>query len=98
MKSSHVVKTLLCAAAYFGTSQAAFDCRPSFDLKDRKGETTVHYNLEPLSGLHTASKQTETPPTTNEARVSMTLCGDDVLAIDDKIAEEDQVSCSPSAI
>jgi hypothetical protein len=92
MRSSLVVKSLFCAAAYFGAAQATFDCRPTFDLKDRKGETTVHFDLEPLSGLHTASKQTETPPTTNEARVSMTLCGDDVLPIDDKIAEEDQVS------
>ncbi|KAJ9108956.1 hypothetical protein QFC21_000279 [Naganishia friedmannii] len=94
MKSTLVLKTLLCAAAYFGTAQATFDCRPSFDLKDRKGETTVHFDLESLSGLRTASKQTETPPTTNEATVSMTLCGDDVLPVDDKIAEEDQ--CPPN--
>ncbi|KAJ9097369.1 hypothetical protein QFC19_006837 [Naganishia cerealis] len=92
MKTTLAFKTLLCAAACFGTAQATFNCRPTFDSKNRKGETKQYFNLEPLSELQTVTKTTETPPTTNEARVSMTLCGDDVLGVDDKIAEEDQAS------
>lgn len=91
MKGTLAFSTLLCAALLANTAQATFDCRPTIVEKDRKGETKIHYDLQPLSGLRIASKTTETPPTTNEAKVSMSLCGDDVLPIDDKIADEDQV-------
>ena len=91
MKGVFTLSRFLCLTALAGAAQATFDCRPTIELKDRKGDTRSHFDLQPLSGLRTASKTTETPPTTNEAKVSMTLCGDDVLTIDDKIAEEDQV-------
>jgi hypothetical protein len=92
MKGVFTLSRLLCIAALAGAAQATFDCRPTIEQKDRKGETKLHFDLQPLSGLRTTSKTTETPPTTNEAKVSITLCGDDVLTIDDKVAEEDQVS------
>lgn len=92
MKNPITLPALLCFASLANTARASFDCRPTIVEKDRKGETKIHYDLQPLSGLRIASKTTETPPSTNEAKVSMTLCGDDTLAIDDKVAEEDQVS------
>jgi hypothetical protein len=67
----------------------AYECRPTFSGKS--GE--VHFDLSPLSGERTTSKTTETPPTTNEARVRMSLCGEDTLKRDSDLSDEDQV-CS----
>ncbi|KAI5454565.1 type II membrane protein [Naganishia albida] len=94
MKNPITLSALFCFAALAQSARASFDCRPTIVEKDRKGETKIHYDLQPLSGLRIASKTTETPPSTNEAKVSMTLCGDDTLPIDDKVAEEDQ--CPPN--
>lgn len=67
----------------FFTLATAFDCKFT--------ASGVNYDLSPLGGLRTASSRTETPPTQNEARVRLELCGDGV-GKEDGLEDEDQVS------
>lgn len=48
------------------------------------------FNLEPLKGLRTSSKQTDTPPTKTEVRFTMNLC--ESLGKEEGKGDEDQVS------
>ena len=50
---------------------------------------SVEYDLHPLSGTRHASKNTETPPTTSEAKVSMRLCHE--IERLEGVPDEDQV-------
>ena len=68
----------------------AFDCRIDLPSSKSKGKD-VHFDLGPLDGEHSASKTTQTPPTTNEAKVRLVLCGDEGLKRDSDVADEDQV-------
>lgn len=68
----------------------AFDCRLDLPSSKNKGKE-VHFDLGSLDGEHSASKTTETPPTTNEAKVRLRICGDEGLKRDGDVAEEDQV-------
>jgi len=65
----------------------AFECRPTLSQKDG----SVHFDLVPLAGERSTSKTTETPPTTNEAKVQLSLCGDDTLKKNSDLSDEDQV-------
>lgn len=62
---------------------AAFDCSIT--------ASSISYDLSPLTGLRTASKDSSTPPTTSEAKVSMNLCAAEGLGKEDGVADEDQV-------
>jgi hypothetical protein len=68
----------------------AFDCRLDLPSNGKKGKD-VHFDLGPLDGENLASKTTQTPPTTNEAKVRLVLCGDEGLKRDTDVADEDQV-------
>lgn len=62
---------------------AAFDCSIT--------AFSISYDISPLAGLRTASKDSSTPPTTSEVKVSMNLCGGEGLGKEDGVADEDQV-------
>lgn len=81
--------TLLSGLLAVHGVRAAVDCKPVVSSPD--GPSTLQFDLTPLAGLHEASKETKTPPTTQEARVAFSVCGDDSVPFDDKLAEEDQV-------
>ncbi|TXT13559.1 hypothetical protein VHUM_00926 [Vanrija humicola] len=49
---------------------------------------SVKYDLSPLGGRRQASKETDSPPTKNEQRVQLDICG--LLGKADGVAEEDQ--------
>ncbi|KAH8090717.1 autophagy-related protein 27 [Filobasidium floriforme] len=68
----------------------AFDCRLDLPSSNGKKGKDVHFDLGPLDGEHSASKTTQTPPTTNEAKVRLRLCGDEGLKRDTEMADEDQ--------
>lgn len=70
-------------------ASAAVDCKPV--VSSPNGKSTLKFDLTPLAGLHEASKETSTPPTTQEARVQLNVCGDDSIPYNDDLAEEDQV-------
>ncbi|KIR59273.1 hypothetical protein I314_04788 [Cryptococcus bacillisporus CA1873] len=61
---------------------AAFDCSLT--------ASSISYDISPLTGLRTASKDSSTPPTTSEAKVSMNLCAAEGLGKEDDVADEDQ--------
>ncbi|XAO27439.1 hypothetical protein I312_106293 [Cryptococcus bacillisporus CA1280] len=61
---------------------AAFDCSLT--------ASSISYDISPLTGLRTASKDSSTPPTTSEAKVSMNLCAAEGLGKEDGVADEDQ--------
>ncbi|WVR09557.1 hypothetical protein IAU60_006626 [Kwoniella sp. DSM 27419] len=65
---------------------AAFSC--SLTSSD------IPYDLNALSGTKVLSKESQTPPTTSEAKVSMELCGNDGLGPEDGIPDEDK--CPPN--
>lgn len=48
------------------------------------------YNLEPLGSRREASRETDSPPTKNEIRATLDICG--LLGKKDGVADEDQVS------
>jgi hypothetical protein len=54
--------------------------------------SSLTYDISPLSGQRTAEKSTDTPPTRNEARVTMNLCSDEGIEYDEGSTDEDQVS------
>jgi hypothetical protein len=64
----------------------AFDC--SFTASG------ISYDLNPLEGLRTATHTSSTPPTSNEARVLLNLCGS--IGGEDGVADEDKVGISPT--
>jgi hypothetical protein len=76
---------------------SAFDCKLTLPSLDRSKPDEV-FDLNPLSGQRSASKETDTPPTKNEAVVKMQLCGDDGVEKDDKLSEEDQVGKTAPAL
>lgn len=61
----------------------AFDC--AFQA------SSIDYDLKPLGGLRTSSKENPTPPTTSEGKVFMDLCGENGIPKEDDVADEDQV-------
>jgi hypothetical protein len=71
---------------------SAFDCRLDLTPPGKKA-SELHFDLTPLGRQVETSKTTETPPTTNEAKLSFLLCGDEGLRRDNDVAEEDQVNC-----
>lgn len=89
MRLSHLFLGLISAGSAF-----AFECKPT--VRSNNDKQDLNFDLTPLSGLREASMETETPPTVNEAKVRFSLCGDDSVPWDDKLAEEDQVSFSLS--
>jgi hypothetical protein len=76
----------------------AFDCRLDLPSSNGKKGKDVHFDLGPLDGEYSASKTTQTPPTTNEAKVRLRLCGDEGLKRDTEMADEDQVRSSFSML
>lgn len=60
----------------------AFDCALT--------ASGVRYDLKPLGGLRTTSHTSSTPPSSNEARVLMNLCGG--IGGEDGVSDEDKVS------
>lgn len=70
----------------------SFDCKPTIPSNDRS-ESSRHFDLTALDGVRSSIKETDTPPTKSEAKVKMSLCGDDGIGNDDTLAEEDQ--CPP---
>jgi hypothetical protein len=52
------------------------------------------YDLTALAGLHTATKENRTPPTTSEARVYIDLCGESGIPREDGVSDEDQVGAT----
>ncbi|OXB35313.1 hypothetical protein J007_04980 [Cryptococcus neoformans] len=60
----------------------AFDCSITV--------SSISYDISPLAGLRTASKDSSTPPTTSEVKVSMDLCAGEGLGKEDGVADEDQ--------
>ena len=60
----------------------AFDCALT--------ASGIQYDLKPLGGLHTATHTSSTPPTSNEARVLMNLCGN--IGGENGVSDEDKVS------
>ncbi|ODN94851.1 hypothetical protein L198_04999 [Cryptococcus wingfieldii CBS 7118] len=64
---------------------AAFDCALS--------PGSIPFDLHPLAGIRTASKQSDTPPTTSEAKVSLDLCNPEGLQREEGLSDEDQ--CPP---
>ena len=59
---------------------ASFDC--SFDLDSH------HFNLNPLKGVHTTSKTSDTPPTVTNTTVFIDLC--QTLRWNDKLYDENE--------
>ena len=62
---------------------------PSLSFNCNLETSSITYDLTPLDGLRHASKNTPTPPTTSEAKVSMRLCSE--LEKHDDVPDEDQV-------
>lgn len=60
----------------------AFDCALT--------ASGINYDLKPLGGLRTATHTSSTPPTSNEAKVLMNLCGG--IGDEDGVSDEDRVS------
>jgi hypothetical protein len=77
--------TILAISLAFALPARAFDCALTV--------SGIQYDLKPLGGLRTATHTSSTPPTSNEAKVLMNLCGD--IGSEDGISDEDQVSHSP---
>lgn len=71
----------LAFAASASAAAAAWDCKID------------KYDLTPLGGVKRVAHDLDTPPSTTRRIVRLNLC--DVLGKEDKIADEDQVSCSP---
>jgi hypothetical protein len=71
---------MLFTIALFAAVTHAFDCALT--------ASSISYDLTSLSGLHTASITTETPPTSNEAKVYFNLCGN---IGDDEAEDQDKV-------
>jgi hypothetical protein len=65
----------------------AFDCALT--------ASGINYDLKPLGGLRTATHTSSTPPTSNEARVLLNLCGG--IGDEDGVSDEDKV-CSISRV
>jgi len=61
----------------------SFDC--AFELGP------ISYDLSPLAGVRTATKETQTPPTTSEARVTLDLCSKSGVPKEEGVSDEDQV-------
>ena len=64
---------------------------PAFPFSCNVVANDIKYDLSPLSGPRSASRNTQTPPTTSEARVLMDLCSDQGIKKEEKVADEDQV-------
>jgi hypothetical protein len=80
--SSIMRSTILAISLAFALPARAFDCALTV--------SGIQYDLKPLGGLRTATHTSSTPPTSNEARVLMNLCGD--IGSEDGVSDEDQVS------
>jgi hypothetical protein len=78
--------TILAISLAFALPARAFDCALTV--------SGIQYDLKPLGGLRTATHTSSTPPTSNEARVLMNLCGD--IGSEDGVSDEDKVSQPPS--
>jgi len=76
-----------------------YECR-QFLTVPRKKNKEIHFDLTPLGGERTSSKETNTPPSRNEAQVKMNLCGDDTIPKNPSLSDEDQVrpTSPPSSI
>jgi hypothetical protein len=84
--SSTMRSTILAISLAFSLPARAFDCALTV--------SGIQYDLKPLGGLRTATHTSSTPPTSNEARVLMNLCGD--IGSEDGVSDEDKVSQPPS--
>jgi hypothetical protein len=84
--SSTMRSTILAISLAFALPARAFDCALTV--------SGIQYDLKPLGGLRTATHTSSTPPTSNEARVLMNLCGD--IGSEDGVSDEDKVSQPPS--
>jgi hypothetical protein len=73
--------TILAISLAFALPARAFDCALTV--------SGIQYDLKPLGGLRTATHTSSTPPTSNEARVLMNLCGD--IGSEDGVSDEDKV-------
>jgi hypothetical protein len=69
-------------AAVLALHASAFDCALT--------AAGIQYDLKPLGGLRTATHTSSTPPTSNEAKVLMNLCGG--IGSEDGVSDEDKVS------
>lgn len=76
--------TLAIYLAALALRASAFDCALT--------ASGIQYDLKPLGGIRTATHTSSTPPTSNEARVLMNLCGD--IGSEDGVSDEDKVSLS----
>jgi hypothetical protein len=74
--------TILAISLALALPARAFDCALTV--------SGIQYDLKPLGGLRTATHTSSTPPTSNEARVLMNLCGD--IGSEDGVSDEDKVS------
>jgi hypothetical protein len=83
--SSTMRSTIIAISLAFALSARAFDCALTV--------SGIQYDLKPLGGLRTATHTSSTPPTSNEARVLMNLCGD--IGSEDGVSDEDKVSQPP---
>jgi hypothetical protein len=77
--------TLALSLVAFALRVQAFDCAVT--------ASGIQYDLKPLGGLRTATHTSSTPPTSNEAKVLMNLCGD--IGSEDGVSDEDRVSHIP---
>ncbi len=96
MRSPASLPSLTLLLSLLSTTLAAtsFDCKLTIPSGDRS-KSSQYFDLTTLEGLRSALKETDTPPTKSEAKVTMALCGDDGIGSDDALSEEDQVSGMP---
>ena len=80
--SSTMRSTILAISLALVLPARAFDCALT--------ASGIQYDLKPLGGLRTATHTSSTPPTSNEDRVLMSLCGD--IGSEDGVSDEDKVS------
>jgi hypothetical protein len=86
MLGSTTTTTIAVFVAALALQVQAFDCALT--------ASGIQYDLKPLGGLRTATHTSSTPPTSNEAKVLMNLCGD--IGSEDGVSDEDKVSHSVS--
>jgi hypothetical protein len=84
MIGSTTTTTIAVFVAALALHVQAFDCALT--------ASGIQYDLKPLGGLRTATHTSSTPPTSNEAKVLMNLCGD--IGSEDGVSDEDKVSHS----
>lgn len=67
---------------------------PVFAFECALTASGIDYDLKPLGGLRTASHTSSTPPSSNEAKVLMNLCGG--IGNEDGVQDEDKVCLTPT--